>query len=326
MNKSAIVTFLVRLAIFCAVIFVVDRLLGLAFEKVYFNQKIGQFSETTYAIDSAKQDILIFGSSRAARHFSSSIISKGVGLSCFNAGRDGMMIPYATAVQQIALERHKPKLIILDIGPNQLGVQPSKYEKLSILLPYYENHYDLVRYIEEISRFEQFKLYSKTYPFNSSLFILATNILLPGTVKMHDNGYLPRDGSITQTEMNHFVTKMTIKAKKDAANPDVVDARAVRYFKDFLDNSAKDNIKTLVVIPPTLIKESYRLDNQLKERDIIVNLSKKYPNVKLVDYSADDRFNYQPQKYSDPSHLNRLGAEEFSAIITRYIQQNYKFN
>lgn len=183
MEKRSVIRFLTRLAIFCIILIVIDRIVGFAFKKVYFSQRVGQFSQTTYAIDSARQDIMIFGSSRAVRHYSSPIIAQGLGLSCYNSGRDGQMIPYSTAVQEVSLNRHKPKLIILDINPWELAVNPSKYEKLTILLPYCNEHPELIKYIAEVSEFERYKLFSQTYPYNSSIFILGTNALLPNSVK-----------------------------------------------------------------------------------------------------------------------------------------------
>ena len=325
MKQKPVALFFIRLIIFCVVVLAVDRLLGYAFKKVYFGQTIGQFSQTTYAIDSTRDDILIFGSSRALRHYSSSIVSAGMGLSCYNAGKDGMMIPYVAAIQKIILNRYTPKLIILDIGANELVTEPSKYERLSILLPYYSHHPELKPNIQEISRFEPYKLISQTYPFNSSIFILATNMLFPQTIKIDDNGYLPREGIVTKNEMDMYIKKMQQRALKTRAPKDNVDKKAVEYFKFFLNNAAKRNIKTVVIIPPTIIRRSYMLDNQLKEREIIEAVARRYPNVELLDYSADSRFNYHPEKFSDLSHLNTQGAEEYTTIITNYLKAHYKF-
>jgi hypothetical protein len=319
MNKP-VIRFFVRLAAFSIILIVADRLVGFALKKIYFSQKKGQYSQTTYALDSAKQDILIFGSSRAVRHYSPSIISKASGLSCYNSGRDGLMIPYAAAVQEVSLSRHIPKVIILDISPRELGIDRTKYERLSILLPYAGEHEQLMKYIKEVSPFEPDKLVSKTYPFNSSAFVLACNTLLAKSVSKDDNGYLPLENSMTKAETDDYLKRMESRAKKIRQKTEVAEAKAVAYFKQFLDNAARYNIKTLVVISPTILNNSFYLDNQMLERNLIEKITGQYKNVTFLDYSKDPRFNGHSEKFADYFHLNIQGSTEFSQLIAQNVK------
>lgn len=323
MQQRLVIKFLLRLTAFCAVLFVMDRVIGFAFRTVYFKQKVGQFSQTTYAIDSASQDVMIFGSSRAVRHYSTSIISQGMGLSCYNSGRDGQMIPYATAVEEVALNRHKPKLVILDINPWELAINPSKYEKLTILLPYGNKHPELINYISEVSPFERYKLLSWVYPYNSSVFILATNALFPNSQPKDINGYLPLNGVMTPAYLAEYTSKMQARYQKIKVKKEVAEDKGVAYFKRFLDNTAKYNIKTVVVISPTILKDPFELDNQTLEKTLVIDITKKYPNVTFVDYSSDARFNYHPEKFSDEFHLNKTGSAEFSTDFTKVILEKH---
>jgi hypothetical protein len=322
MEEKRVITFLVRLVGFCIVLLLLDQLLGFAFKKAYFSQKVGQFSQTTYAIDSASQDIMVFGSSRAVRHYSSCIIAKTLGLSCYNAGRDGQMIPYTAAVQEVALNRHKPKLIILDINPWELGTSTGKYEKLTILSPYCNKHPELIKYVQEVSPFEKYKLYSQVYPYNSSLFILATNALFPKSARKDTAGYLPLTGVMTKAYLDDYTSRMQARYQRIKDKKEVPDDKAVTYFKQFLNNTARYHIKTIVVISPTILKNPFYLDNQTLERDMISEIVKQYPNVTMMDYSSDPRFNYQHDKFSDEFHLNTQGSQEFSTAFAHYIKAN----
>ena len=322
MEKKAYIKFGSRLLLFCIALIVTDRILGFAFKQVYFHQRIGQFSQTTYAIDSSRQDIMIFGSSRAVRDYSSPMIAKGSGLSCYNSGRDGMMIPYSSAVEQVTLERHKPKLIILDIAPRELSKDNSKYEKLSILLPYCSEHREFLSYVDKISPFEPLKLFSKTYPYNSSLFILGMNALFPKSVKKDSSGYLPLDDSMTKAEMNDYQSAMQARAAKTRLKKEVAEEKAITYYRQFLDRAKNDNVKTLVIIAPTILKDPFYLDNQSVEKRLIVDMAREYPNVIFLDFSSDPRFNYHPEKFADMFHLNKQGSEEYSNILAQYIKEN----
>lgn len=322
MINKPVIRFFVRLAAFSVILFAADRLAGLVLKKIYFSQKKGQYSQTTYALDSAKQDILIFGSSRAARHYSPSVISKASGLSCYNSGRDGSMIPYAAAVQEISLSRHIPKMIILDISPRELGIDRTKYERLSVLLPYASEHEQLMKYIKEVSPFEPDKLVSKTYPYNSAAFVMACNTLLAKSVTKDDNGYLPLESSLTKAETADYFKGMVSRANKIRKKTELAEDKAVAYFKQFLDNTAKYNIKTLVVLSPTIIKNPFYLDNQMLERNLIEKMAARYKNVTFLDYSKDPRFNGHSEKFADYFHLNVQGSKEFSQIIAQNVKAN----
>ncbi|MGN6394346.1 MAG: hypothetical protein ACTHMI_02215 [Mucilaginibacter sp.] len=322
MKNKPVIRFFVRLAAFSVILFAADRLAGLALKKIYFSQRVGQYSQTTYALDSAKQDILIFGSSRAARHYSPSIISKVSGLSCYNSGRDGLMIPYAAAVQEVSLARHIPKMIILDISPRELGIDRVKYERLSILLPYCAEHEQLIKYVKEVSPYEPDKLISKTYPFNSSAFVMACNTLLAKSVSKDENGYLPLQNSLTKAETDDYLKRMLARAKSVHQKADVAEDKAVAYFKQFLDNTARYNIKTLVVISPTILKNAFYLDNKVLERRLIEEITGRYKNVTFLDYSRDPRFNGHPEKFADYFHLNAEGSTEFSQLIAQNVKAN----
>ena len=323
MTKHPVIKFLLRLAAFGILLLVLDQALGYAFKTVYFHQRVGQFSQTTYAVDSAAQDIMVFGSSRAVRHYASPVIAEALGLGCYNAGRDGQMIPYAAAVQEIALNRHTPKLVVLDINPWELAPNPSKYEKLSILLPYTDHHKELGPYIDEISSFERHKLFSKVYPYNSSVFILATNALFPKSAKKDENGYLPLEGTMTEAQLNTYQTGMEARYEKIKLKKELPDEKAIGYYKKFLDNAARLRVPVLVVISPTILKDPFWLDNQAEEKQLAISIAKQYPNIHFLDYSSDPAFNNHPEKFSDVFHLNKKGAEEFSAGFAKYIKENH---
>jgi len=111
---------------------------------------------------------------------------------------------------------------------------------------------------------------------------------------------------------------LKIKNRKD-----IPEDKGVRYLKTFLDNSAKRNIKTLVIISPTVLKNPFYLDNQTVEKELIVKLTQQYPNVTFLDYSSDPHFNFHPEKFSDVFHLNKQGSEEFSNSIAQYIKAEF---
>jgi hypothetical protein len=308
---SEVIKFLKRLFLFLIVLIVVDYSLGFLLETAYFSQKKGQFAQTTYAVDSTKQDILIFGSSRAVRHYSPSIIGKALNMSCYNVGRDAQLIPYYAAIQEATLKRYKPKLIIVDVNSWELSPGEGKYEKLSILLPYCRRHPELRSYVEQGSKQERLKLWSRIYPYNSSLFVLGYNSLFPNKVASDDHGYVPLTGEMTDLMLKDHMERMKTD-KSELGNQ--IDPKALAYYTQFLSNTTKYGIKTYVIISPKILKEPMNFKVQR-----LMDVASKFSNVKFINFSADPKYNFKYEMFADVFHLNQKGAEAFSKDLISHL-------
>lgn len=299
--------FLKRLFLFTLVIIAADQLIGFCLRTLYFTQHKGQFAQTTYAIDSANQDIIIFGSSRAVRHYSPSIISKAFGKSCYNVGRDGQQIPYYTALEDVIFERRKPSMVILDINTWEFVENSSRYEKLSILLPYCRKHSELIKYIQIDNPFEKYKLFSAIYPYNSSLFIAANNKIFENKIPSDENGYDPLNKKMDDAGIA-FTKKILEQAKIDSEKKHPkLDSTAYSLYKLFLQKCVDANIPTYVVISPTLAPE---VPNERKDK--LLAITKEFPAVTFLDYSNNSNYNDHFEKFADVFHLNKEGSEEFT--------------
>lgn len=323
-KKNEVIRFFINLGAFLCVLILVDQLLGRLFFRLYFGQKVGPFHQITYAVDSAKQDIMVFGSSRAERHYSSTILSKNLGYKTYNFGVAGEKIVYSAALQEVAFKRHIPKILILDINPFDISVDPTKYEKLSILIPYYSHHPELLKYIKEIGDFEELKLYSKIYPFNSIFFILAGATLFPNKQDKDDFGYIAQSGNMSAKEANQFKQRLLERYTNLSTAASPTDEKAKGYLIQFLDLAKKNNIKTFVVISPMLFSESYKWNKELDQKVEIEKIIKRYPNVTYWDYSSDTYYNNHSEKFTDMLHLNKEGAEDFTNRLSMEILKALK--
>jgi hypothetical protein len=316
MQKLSLKHFLKNLFIFVIVIFTLDRIFGYVLEKFYFSLETGQFAQNTYALDKASPDVLIFGSSRALHHYSSPILSNQLNLSVYNAGRDGQFLPYYCASQEVILERKIPKIIILDVNIWELGPNESKYFKLASLLPYVNEHPLLRKYTAEISTYENLKLISKTYPYNSTLLISVYDYLNSNKLPQDDRGYYPLVRTISKKEFLSYKEKQDIYNEKRAKQDIKIDSNAIDYYRQFLSRTTKLNIKTFVVISPTILKEP-----NSKEKSLLEKIAKEYKNVTFLDYTNQPKYNNQYQLFADEFHLNNIGADVFSKDLVNKIKQ-----
>lgn len=297
--------------IFCGfvLVFLADLIIGTSLDYLYQNVKSGLLYRTNYSINKSSADILIFGSSRANRHYNPKIIEKETGLTCYNTGRDGQSIFFSTSVFKLILKRHIPKLVILDYGSN-FQFNENNYDRISILLPYYRRHKEIDDIITLRSRFEKLKLYSKIYPFNS----LITTIII-GNISYNKirqgfayNGFLPVSGT---------AKSITGSIKTIPELPNNIDSNLVKKFEEFILIAKDKNINVVVVYSPKMFKKS-KFDISL---NIAMNICKEN-DVKFVDLSESPVFINKNNLFKDRGHLNSDGANLFTKLLTQYHLNN----
>ena len=114
MEVSDMRRFLINIAMFFAIVVAVDFSLGSVFHYLQANVAQGRTEVEYHACKKSDEDILIFGSSRAAHHYVSQILTDSLNLRCFNAGQDGNGIILQYGRWKMISERYSPKLIIYD--------------------------------------------------------------------------------------------------------------------------------------------------------------------------------------------------------------------
>ena len=89
----------------------------------YFKETNGREYRAAYAIEKEKADVVVFGASRAYRHYVPDIIEDSLKMSCYNTGNYGHTILYSYATLKVILKRYTPKLIILDVEAEDFKVE-----------------------------------------------------------------------------------------------------------------------------------------------------------------------------------------------------------
>lgn len=174
-------SFLKKLCIFMLLLFVADFAVGKVFDVFRIHAKGGSTYQNEYIANKCITDILILGSSRASHHYDPSVISGGLGFSCYNAGKDGcgMILDYARFA--MIAERRYPKVVICDIAPNfdyivEKGKDYTKY--IGQLKPYYEK--EVVREVMDGASTVENNMFlrlSHAYRYNSRILPLLVDSL-----------------------------------------------------------------------------------------------------------------------------------------------------
>src|SRR6266513_1827037 len=121
--------------IFLAVVIVFDQVIGNIMQYLYFKQKTGPNAETTFVFTKVHAEGIILGSSRGRRNYNPNIFADSLGITMYNAGHDGQTVFYEQSVIRTLLARYVPKLVIIDLNPEEMYFRDLHYDRLNVLAP-----------------------------------------------------------------------------------------------------------------------------------------------------------------------------------------------
>ena len=288
-----------------------DRGTGWLLKYFYFKQKSGLLYRTTYAVDSTTAEILVFGSSRANHHYAPGVFEECLGHTFYNSGRDGSFLLSNYGVFKAVISRYHPMVVIFDINPEEIGYAARNYERLSDLLPYYQDHPEVRSIVNLRGPFEKLKMISAVYPYNS----LLTNIIL-GNLEYNksrnpdDRGYVPIAPGTGRPERT---SELPVRQTPD----DVPDTNMYSALQDIIRICEQKHIKLLFVQSPRQnVRPESRYDSLFSE--ICADRRVDYLNI-----SDSVVFNNHPALFNDSKHLNANGAYLFSRMVSARIKETF---
>ena len=297
--------FLLKIAAFFAVVFLLDFMIGNLLKKFYFRQESGYDFLTTHSLENAKADIVIFGSSRAVNLFDPNVFEKEMKMTCYNAGRVGEPIFYHYAVLKSVLQRYKPKMIVLSFDAGNFSIKQEAYDRLAVLMPYYNTHPELRSIAELKGPHEKVKLVSNMYPYNSLLLSMITGNSSYGKKRYNSpNGFFP----IKRTFAGPLPT-FNYSTEKE------LDSIKINTYRDFIKDCISSNIQLVIVCPPYMIN-SIGTDASIIEGK---KVAQEY-NISFLDYTKDTFFTKRMALFADFRHLNEKGVEIFSNRVIENIK------
>ena len=193
--------FLLKVSIFFALIFIIDRVFGSVLSYMSEKTRGGYTEHFRYITNKTNEDVLIFGSSRAVHHYNPEIITDSLGLSCYNCGQDGNGIILFYGWWKIISERYHPKYIIYDITNGyDLLVGEDNHKYLGWLKESYDNE-EVKKIFADIDSTERYKMMSMLYRYNSKWHQIMADYLHP-VYEFKDKGYLPLKGNIDKMRIS----------------------------------------------------------------------------------------------------------------------------
>ncbi len=295
MDRSYLI-FAKKLGLFVLIVFILDYSLGRLMEHYYFQiDALTPEQHTTYSVEHADADVMVFGSSRAQHHYDPEAFA-GFTSSFYNTGKDGQGIFYSWAILKSLLNRStSPKIIVLDINPNEFDKNQDSYDRLSELLPYYHEHDEIREIVNLKSRFEKYKAVSNLYRYNSKVLTIIKDNLSPTDDDMK-NGFEPIEASNVNLQLTEVDDK------------EIVDSLEIEAFIGFLKDAKEASHEVYVFVSPVYRHYQNGTTTSLRITEAICGEL----DVPFFTYHQDSLFLESPFYFSDPTHLNERGARVYS--------------
>lgn len=253
-----------------------------------------------------QEELLIFGSSRAAQHYVASLIADTLGVRGYNCGQSGNGIIYVYGRLQTVLARYTPKYIIVDLfGGYDLEVCDNT-RFLDFLKPDYGHNDSVDAIFREIDPLSPLKMQLQSYRYNSTICDLLLNIVLRNRGRYRKDGFFPLQGKMETGNKRQETgnRKQETENRKQEIEYDPV---KIKYLHK-LASEIPDGCELVFAISPCA--ETFNQDH-VKEYQRIADEH----GIRLLDYSRAEAFQNRPDLFRNPYHLNEEGAKLYSAIL-----------
>ena len=301
--SKAMKKFLIKVVLFIAFLAVIDRLAGFAFSYFSENAKGGYTEHYHYLVDKTKEDVLVFGSSRAIHHYNPRIISDSLGMTCYNCGQDGNGIVLFYGWWKMITERYHPQYLIYDITTSYdilIGEDNHKY------LGWLKEGYDrngIKDIFRSVDKTEPYKMVSQMYRYNSKWHQIVADYIHP-IYHFENQGFLPLDGTMDKMRLD--------EKKMSRVNAFEYDTLKITYLKELIKEHG--NTKLVFVMSPSWYGIN---DDELRP---LYELCKSY-NIPFINFGNDVKYIQNEKYFIDGLHLNAIGADEYTKDLVESIRE-----
>lgn len=291
--------FLIKVTLFFLLVAVVDMASGVVLKYMTVNTKGGYVKHHNYIADEMREDVLVFGSSRAIYHYNPQIIKDSLGFSCYNCGQDGNGIILDYGEWLMISDRYAPKIAIIDITPDYdllLGEDNHKY--LGWLRPYYDRP-GISDIFDDVDAAERYKMLSQLYRYNTRFLRVVADYVHP-IYEVSSNGFRPVDSDFDPNK---------IKKQHEGIVPDSL---KLSIIEKLIERTPET--KLFFVVSPIWYGMAETKLNELKK------ICEKR-GIGYFDYSNSPKYVGNRSFFRDGNHMNLRGANEFTKELVNDIKK-----
>lgn len=247
-----------------------------------------------------KADVLILGPSTANHHYDCQVLKDSLGMTCYNAGRDGQNVIYNAMVLDAFLTRCTPKLVVVEVGISTLS------DIWMSSLNDFNCYYGILQPIDDIldsigTPIDRIKRLSGLYRYNKTWEWLL-NAKISDEVADLD-GYRPMPINAD--------TKFSAKKNKGQF---VMDEKCRHYLNHIVRTCQDKEIRIILVNSPSLVIEQGNFDPEIK-------MFSEKMGLDFLNWNGDTVYTNHPELFYDMTHLNSEGAKVFTKDFVGQIKE-----
>lgn len=247
-------------------------------------------------INDVNEEVLMMGTSRCNSHYVPSIISDSIKMSVFNGGVDGANNIYAHYILlNLMLERYSPKMICLDLAPNDFLEQDDPFRTVTFYAPYIGQNNKVDSVFSLAGKKWSYQL-AHLYRYNAKATSNLAGLFIDRQ-EHSDHGYMAGEQkSFHPQQMNSEQ-----RGRK-------VDNQKISYLNKFVQRCKENNINLVFVTSPKFSQADSLLYGPIRN----ISLERDIP---FFDYHTNGLFHDHPEYFRDENHLWDRGAREYSQLF-----------
>jgi hypothetical protein len=293
-SNSNLSRILIKFVSFLLIILVLDLTISSILNERFFNGQ-GKNTRINYTLKQ-RNEVLIFGASRANHHYVPEIIQKQTGYSVYNAGEDSKNATYQLGLLNLIIEQYKPKLIIYEISDFSRSFDRGTTE----LYPFYYKNRKIREIFNKRDHYSSIKFTMHLYAYNQKLYRLLIDSIFKS--KPDEDGYSPLFGTIRNEEISKIIRE------KSLTDEPKLDEITLLNFEEFIKICKENKIQLVFANSPLYFGETAKFIN-------IIDSLAKQNDIPFFDYYNDARFLKKKYLFKDAGHMNNEGAIIYSTIF-----------
>lgn len=294
--------FYVKLGVFCLLFLLADRLAGEAMSAysrlLAPDQRIGKV--LAGEID---HELIVLGSSRAARNLVAEEIEAGAGLTSYNLGAPGSNIDFHLQMLELLLSTaHIPRYLLLTVDSTEVKDDPFINFRFDLLYPYSSD----ARICEILVARGQLNKQLSDLFFSYREKLGFIEVFRPYALFSKPFDVIKADGSIPLP--GHSVVYEKMRYGDGLSQYSMADEspRLKGEFAEFVHLCKKNNIQLVLIFSPNFSKPMAGLAERLQ--------TLAGEEVLSLDYSSRPEF-FRKELFFDGAHLNSDGALLLSRMV-----------